>query len=84
MVLQQQHQKNLRAVEAWRSAAEPGLRFMANRFESAGLMHLVLRLWREQVEHDAPEIWYLLRRVEVGGAARKLGRVDIGPNTLRN
>ena len=42
------------AIRAWKKAARPGLEFERQRRTNSGLMHLVLRLWRERIEHDAP------------------------------
>ena len=44
------------AVEAWKEAARPGLAFERNRRTNAGLLGLVLLLWREQIEKDAPSL----------------------------
>ena len=38
------------AVAAWKKAAGPGIEFGRQRQTHSGLMHLVLRLWREQIE----------------------------------
>ena len=46
----------VKAVEAWKEAAAPGLAFEKQRRTSAGLMRLVVRLWRERIEHDSAEI----------------------------
>ena len=45
-----------RAAEAWREAAAPGMAWLRHRARERGLMTLVLRGWREQVEHDTPGI----------------------------
>ena len=56
------------AVEAWKKAAAPGLTFEKNRRAARGLLQLVVRLWRERVEHDKPGLsvdedrWRVRRR----------------------
>ena len=42
------------AVAAWKEASRKGIDFEKQRRTNGGLMQLVLRLWRERVEHDAP------------------------------
>ena len=42
--------------EAWQQAAAPGLEFAKHRTANRGLLQLVVRAWRERVEHDSPGI----------------------------
>ena len=44
------------AVTEWREQTAPARHFLRNRSESRGLLQLVLRAWRERVEHEAPGI----------------------------
>ena len=44
------------AATAWREMAAPGEAWLRHRARERGLMTLVLRCWREQVEHDAAGI----------------------------
>ena len=44
------------AAAAWREMAAPGEAWLRHRARERGLMSLVLRCWRERVEHDAAGI----------------------------
>ena len=44
------------AATAWREMAAPGEAWLKHRSRERGLMTLVLRCWRERVEHDAAGI----------------------------
>ena len=44
------------AVVEWRGQAAPARHFVRNRNENRGLLQLVLRAWRERVEHEAPGV----------------------------
>ena len=44
----------VKAVQAWKHAAAPGICFAKHREQNRGLLQLVVRLWRERAEHDAP------------------------------
>jgi len=64
------------AVTAWKEAAEPGIAFERQRRTAAGLMQLVVRLWRERVELDAPGIStdekrWVVRRPQKGRVRRR-------------
>ena len=70
------------AVAAWRQAAKPGIAFENHRRTNGGLLRLVLRLWRERVEIDAPglntseERWRVRRQKQRPQQQQRVGLRD--------
>ena len=72
------------AAEAWRHAAAPAQSWMKHRATERGLLTLVLRCWRERVEHDTPGInndssRWIVRRERQQRAGPRTRRTQAGP-----
>ena len=62
------------AATAWREMAAPGEAWLKHRSRERGLMTLVLRCWRERVEHDAAGISHDSTRWRVRRESRQHAR----------
>ena len=73
------------ATAAWKKAAQKGIAFENNRRKEAGLLHLTLRLWREQIEKEAPGICndnsrWVIRTKKQGRAMRPRRATNHSPS----